>query len=105
MNKINEGDLYKVIKIDDVNIEIKYGYYSENDKYAKYNEPIPIYPDFEKNPLFNKDGFLVVTAMQNKCKYYKGPTNSDVCHSCQHLMKVEELLGICICKNNKNGGF
>ena len=46
MGKIREGDLFKIIKILDHTFEIKYGYYEEKDKYSKYGEPIPIFPDF-----------------------------------------------------------
>ena len=45
-NKVKEGDVYKVVKIFDRTFELRYGYYNELDRNGKYNEPIPIYPDF-----------------------------------------------------------
>ena len=100
MNKIKEGDLYKVLKMSDLTFEIKYGYYDEGDRYSKYNDPIPIYPDFIKNPTFTKEGFPLVTLMQNQCKYYVGNKNSESCHGCRYLQIIEDLFGICTCPYN-----
>ena len=101
MNKIKEGDLYKVVKISDLTFEIKYGYYDECDRYSKYNEPIPIYPDFIENPTYTKEGFPLVTQMQNQCKYYVGNKNSESCHGCRYLKIIDDLFGICTCQYNK----
>ena len=46
MNRPRDGDIYKVIKISNQEFTIKYGYYEEQDRYSKYDEPIPIFPDF-----------------------------------------------------------
>lgn len=100
MNNIKEGDLYKLIKIDNQEFEIKYGYYIDSDRYSKYNEPIPIYPDFINNPTFNIEGFPFVTHMQDKCIYYKGNSKEDSCYKCLYFNKVEDLIGICTCSNN-----
>ena len=97
MNKIKEGDLYKVVKISDLTFEIKYGYYDEGDRYSKYNEPIPIYPDFIENPTYTKEGFPLVTQMQDKCKYFKGNLKEESCFKCLHYKEVEDLIGICNC--------
>ena len=97
LKKINEGDLYKIIKISNKEFEIRYGYYEESDRYSKYNEPIPIYPDFIKNPEYTKEGFPLVTQMQDKCKYFKGNLKEESCFKCLHYKEVEDLIGICNC--------
>ena len=101
MNKIKEGDLYKVVKISDISLEIRYGYYEFADRFSIYNEPIPIYPTFEIEPLYTKEGFPLVTKIQNKCKYYIGDFSSDECYGCKYLNEVEEMLGICECPYNR----
>ena len=69
--KQKEGDLYKVIKAFGKTFEIYYGYYEESDRYSKYSEPIEIYTDFIKNPLYTNEGVPFVTAIQNTCEHYK----------------------------------
>lgn len=101
MGQINEGDLYKLIKIEDFVIEIKYGYYDEKDKYSKYNEPIPIFPNFVTNPIYTTEGYPLVTKMQNKCNHYISDIKSDECFGCKYLKEVEDLIGICICSHNR----
>ena len=96
MNK--EGDLYKIIKVFDQEFEIKYGYYEELDRYSIFNEPIPIYPNFFKEPRYTKEGFPFVTHMQDKCIFYKGKENGDSCYNCLNFKKVEDLIGICKCE-------
>lgn len=94
---IKEGDLYKIIKISNIEFEIRYGYYEEADRYSKYNEPIPIYPDFIKNPQYTEEGFPIVTHMQDKCIYFKGNIKEDSCYKCVHYKEQEDLMGICNC--------
>ena len=101
IDKVKEGDLYKIIKISDITFEIKYGYYEEKDKKSKYNEPIPIYPDLENHPVYTKEGQRVVTQMTNKCKYYIGNKNSESCFGCLYLKICEDLIGVCNCHHNK----
>ena len=95
MEKIKEGDLYKIIKISDKEFEIKYGYYEDDDRYSQYNELIPIYPDFIKKPEYTQEGFSIVTQMQDKCKYFKGNLNDECCYKCIHYKEKEDLIGIC----------
>ena len=101
---MKEGTLYKSIKIDDVEFVIKYGYYEEKDRYSRYSEPIPIYPDFVKTPIYNKQGYPFVTHMQDKCIYYDAKKQLDYCYDCKHFKQKEDLIGICTCpfkrKNN-----
>jgi len=101
MNNIREGDLYKVIKISNQEFEIRYGYYDDKDRFAKYNEPIPIFPDFKKDTVYTLEGFMFVTHMQDKCKYFKGDIKEDACYKCLHYRKKEDLIGICACALNR----
>ena len=68
MNRPRDGDIYKVIKISNQEFTIKYGYYEEQDRYSKYDEPIPIFPDFIKYPIYDEEGYKFVTHMQDICK-------------------------------------
>lgn len=101
MEKIREGDLFRVINISDHVFEIKYGYYDEAERYSRFNEPIPVYPDFIKEPKYTEDGFYIVTQIQDKCDYYDGDCNLDICFKCKHYKNVEDLIGICTCLKNK----
>lgn len=101
MGKIREGDLFKIIKILDHTFEIKYGYYEEKDKYSKYGEPIPIFPDFIINPKYTKDGHPFVTHMQDKCKHFKGNNKYESCYKCLYYKECEDLIGICLNELNK----
>ena len=103
MDNIKEGSLYKTITIDDKEFVIKYGYYDEKEKYSKYNEPIPIFPDFLNYPEYNKEGKPFVTHMQDKCIHYKGNENQETCYSCKYFQTKEDLIGICNCPKNKGG--
>ena len=101
MNNIREGDLFKIIKISNHTFEIKYGYYDESDRQSKYSEPIPIFPDFIKNPVYTLEGHAFVTHMQDKCKYFKGDLRQDSCFDCLHFKTGEDLIGICTCALNR----
>ena len=93
MNKIRDGDVYKTITLHGRTFELKYGYYEEYERSS--SDPIPIYPDFKKEPQFTDSGAPFVTAMQDACEYYKGNRTGDVCFGCEHYEDGEELLGIC----------
>ena len=101
LKKIYEGDLYKVIKIQDLEFEIKYGYYDEKDRYSKYNEPIPIFPDFINEPVYTKEGYPLITKMQDRCKFFIGENGVDECYGCKYFKETEDFIGICKCALNK----
>ena len=101
MGNINEGSLYKSIDLYGTKFEIKYGYYDENDRYSKYSEPIPIFPNFIVNPMYTNNGQPFVTHMQDKCIHYTGDKSSDSCYSCKHFVKGIDLIGICSCPSNQ----
>lgn len=96
-----EGDLYKEVTIQNVLFRLHYGYYEDFERNDKYNEPIPIYPDFISEPRFTKEGIPFVTAMQDICEHYSGRTGEDSCAECHHFVHCEELFGLCYNPNNK----
>ena len=105
MNTPKEGDLYKVIELHGATFEIRYGYYEETDRQF---EPIEIYPDLIKNPIYTNDGFPFVTLMQAPCEHYKKCTDDpdQDCGNCKHMERGDELLAVCRCpKNRKTGGI
>ena len=97
-NKIREGDLYQILIVDGERFEIRYGYYEEKDRISKYNDPIPIYPDFLENPQYNKEGYPFVTQMQDICENFTGKMLVDICCGCSHFKKGDDLIGICSCE-------
>ena len=101
MKHIREGDLYKIINIDGIKFVIKYGYYDEKERHSKYNEPIPIYPNFNEKPQYSKCGKKFVTQMEDKCKYYDGDKNHDSCNKCKYFISKEDLIGLCNHNLNK----
>lgn len=93
MNKIRDGDVYKTIKINGREFEIRYGYYEEFER--ERTEPVPIYPDFISNPIYDEDGFPFATAMQEACDGFVGQDREFGCFGCRHFKECEDLLGIC----------
>ena len=97
----NEGTLYKRIELYGKTFDIYYGYYDESDKKSPYNESVPIYPNFEAEPVYTDTGERFVTAMQDKCEHFKGNPKGDSCISCSYFKFGCDLIGICQNKNNK----
>ena len=98
----SEGELYKRLDINGCVFEIKYGYYEECDRNNPLVEPMPIYPDFIKNPVYTNEGFPFVTKMQDVCEHYKGMEIVDKgCAECEYYNHGDELIGTCTCINNK----
>ncbi len=99
---IKEGDLYKVIEIEGRTFEIRYGYYEPELERGKM-DPIPVFPNFLKEPLRTADGYPFATADQEICRYFKSKpkiSGEGWCNDCEFLEKLEDFLGIC--KNEKN---
>lgn len=97
-----EGDLYKEITIGGNTFKIFYGYYESFERESPFNDPIPIYPDFTKEPHYTAEGIPIVTAMQNVCSFYNGKNDEDsCCADCVFFQKGEELFGFCNCPRNK----
>ena len=96
-----EGDLYKRIHTDGMTFELRYGYYEERDRKNPFAEPVPIYPDFLKTPVYNDRGHPFVTDMQDTCGYYVGDDPDAGCCGCRHYRKGEDFIGVCLCKLNR----
>jgi len=98
----NEGDLYKEVNVEGKIFRLLYGYYESFERESIFNEPIPIYPDFIKEPHYTDEGIPLVTAMQNVCEFYNGKNDEDSsCSECVFFQKYEELFGLCNCPQNK----
>ncbi len=97
-----EGDLYKEVTVFGTTFRLLYGYYENFERESPFNDPLPIYPDFIKNPHYTKEGHPLVTAMQNACPHYSKPEDEDSsCSDCVFFQKGEELFGLCQCPQNK----
>ena len=99
-----EGELYKVVNAFGKTFELRYGYYEECDRESPWCNPIVIYPDFLKEPLYTDDGTPFVTMMQDVCKSYRGEakrTPDTTCAECKYFQRGEDWIGICACPKNK----
>ena len=99
MNKVRAGDLYGIISIFGHTIEIRYGYYEERER-ERGEEPVPIYPDFKKHPLYTYEGYPLVTQMQELCEHGTSMFIDGCCVDCAFFCECTDLIGYC--KNNKN---
>ena len=98
----NEGDLYKELTISGKTFRLLYGYYESFERESRLNDPIPIYPNFIKDPLYTDEGIPFATAMQNVCACYKGKKDEDsCCADCVYFQSSEELFGFCNCSANR----
>ena len=99
-----EGELYKVVTTFGKTFELRYGYYEECDRQSPLCDPVVIYPDFTKEPVYTDEGTPFVTMMQDACKNYKGEakrTPDTSCAECKYFQRGEEWFGICDCPKNK----
>ena len=99
-----EGELFKIIKSHGKNFEIRYGYYEDVDRQNPYLEPVEIYPDFLKSPIYTENGVPFVTAIQKPCEHFSGEVDEEnTCYQCKHYERCEELLGVCRCEKRIKG--
>ena len=99
-----EGDLYKIVTTFGKTFELRYGYYSEQDRQNPLCYPAVIYPDFTAVPLYTDKGEPFVTMMQDACASYRGEhkkTPDITCAECQYFLRGEEWFGICKCEQNR----
>ena len=99
-----EGELYKVVTTFGKTFELRYGYYQECDRQSPLCDPVVIYPDFTKEPVYTDDGTPFVTMMQDACRSYKGDAKRTVdttCADCKYFERGEEWFGVCRCKQRK----
>lgn len=93
-----EGDLHCVVTIEDYTFELRYGY---NEEYERGGDPFVLYPDLETEPIYTKDGYRIVSAIQSVCKHYKIPDGrvpEDCCYTCNHYSNEKDEVGICRCE-------
>lgn len=101
MQKIRDGDLYKRISLNGKEFEIKYGYYEDFERESRFFEPVPIYPDFEKHPVYTREGEPFVTQMQSLCPYGDSKFHDGCCVDCSYFKEGDDLIGICKCPKRK----
>ncbi len=96
-----EGDLFRTVEVHGKIFNIYYGYYEESDRHSRYNDPVPVYPDLDRNPQHDGEGHRIVTRMQVACPYYSGKSSEDSCEHCPYFKHGGDLFGICLCEHNK----
>ena len=101
MNHTRDGDLYKRLELFGKVFEIRYGFYEEFEKESSFAEPIPIYPDFEKQPIYTDDGYPFATHMQTLCEHGDSKFVDGCCIDCSHFSDVEDMIGICKCPHRR----
>lgn len=97
-----EGDLYKIYVIDDHIFEIRYGYYEENERGRV--EPLPVFPDFLKHPVYTATGDPVTSLIQVSCEHYSPKEKSSCeywCGDCIYYGGGKVEMGICLCPRRK----
>lgn len=100
MNKVRDGDLYKEVTAFGKTFELRYGYYEDFEK--DNGDPIPIYPNFLKEPMYTEDGYPFVTAMQDACEVaLVDPDGFGLCSGCRYFDEGDEFIGICLCEQNR----
>ena len=93
MNKMRDGELYKIINIYGTVFEIKYGYYEDYER--ENGEPIPIYPNFKEKPIYTPSGKPFVTQMQEICNLGSSKFKDGICADCKYFKQSEDLIGVC----------
>lgn len=94
----SEGELYKEVQLHGRAFTLYYGYYEECDRQNPLCEPIVIYPDFLKEPVYTDDGKPFVTMIQDACDKYEGNakrTSDTACADCRYFERGEEWFGVC----------
>lgn len=104
MNKAKprEGEIYKIITVAGHHFTIRYGYYTDDERMSQ--EPIPIFPCFESQPLYCKDGFPLVTRIQDSCEHYlvqEGRDGDGWCADCVYYPDEHADIGVCQCAHRR----
>lgn len=97
-----EGDLYEVLVVDGGTFEIRYGYYEDFER--KKSEPIPVYPDLKRTPIYGVSGKLIVTHMQDVCPHFKPQAGDDTevcCGCCEYYPQNKQMIDVCLCEKNQ----
>lgn len=97
-----EGDLFKKLDVHGHSFDIYYGYYEDCERENPTVAPMPIYPDFLKEPKHTASGAPFVTKMQDACEHYRGKhTSFKECAECVFYSHGDEFIGICTCPENR----
>ena len=100
-----EGDLFKRIELHGKTFEIRYGFYEDCDRYTRFAEPMPCYPDFLAEPQYTDNGIPYVTAIQDVCRHFVGQRDENsTCGDCAEYRHGDEMLGLCACPQNIRNG-
>ena len=99
-----EGELYKTVTAFGHTFELRYGYYEDTDRHT---EPVVIYPDLKKHPIYTENGEPVVTVVQDSCEYFRmngrgRRTLDSTCSECVFFRQGEEWFARCCCENKKH---
>lgn len=93
-----EGDLYKRYVVDDHTFEIRYGFYIEEERGRV--EPLPVFPDLVKDPVYTAAGEPVTALVQVPCGHYaprQAERSEGWCGDCIHYDGGKEEMGRCLC--------
>lgn len=96
-----EGDVYKTITVADHTFTIKYGYYTESERTS--DDPMPIFPDFDAEPLYSLDGYPLVLRIQEACEHYvpHDGIGDGWCADCTYYPSEYDEIGICRCEGRR----
>ncbi len=100
-NLPNEGDLYKIYEVEGLFFEIRYGYYKEDERGRV--EPLPIFPDFRKNPVYTVDGYMLASLIHSACPYYESIKQKPElnCGDCIHYSDHKSEIAVCKCDKRR----
>ncbi len=96
-----EGQLYKRYAVGGYTFEIRYGYYAEDERGRV--EPLPIFPDFRKAPLYTEEGYPLASLIHSACGYYQSEKAKPehYCGDCTHYSDPKQEIAICKCQNRR----
>lgn len=96
-----EGDLYKRITVAGHTFELKYGYYEEHER--ALCPPVVIFPDLVTYPVYCREGYPLVTQIQDTCEHYTatGDSAENWCGDCERFYSEHPEIGICRCDQKK----
>lgn len=97
-----EGDAYESYLIGGHTINVRYGFYDESDRES--GDPVPIFPNFLRTPLYTDEGFPLATQTQDSCVHYQVRPDTDGdgwCADCIHYSDGKSPIGICQCMKRK----
>lgn len=97
-----EGDLYKTYIVDNHTFEIRYGFYDARERGRV--EPLPVFPDLVKDPVYTTTGEPVTSLVQVPCEHYipKKPELAEGwCFDCCHYGGGRNEMGRCLCPRRR----